>query len=405
MRASRPQPLGFTLLELMITGVIASIAIAAVAAVFLSQTQLYQQHETRRSSQSNARLGISLLEQRLREAGYGVEPPRAVLAYDSYDAASNAQGPNYPDAIVVHSRDTLFARTIAAADNASVQILEPLTAPLRMGQILLAVCTGGSKFGYAVVSANVAAGETNIPIGGGAASDSPAGAPGPIFSNGLYGAQPIGGAEACFDGGGSKLFRVQRSAFYVAAFDDDRDTATPVVPYLMLHDGTDTSGDGTVNGDDATPLAAGVEQLQFAYIMNTLTDAPPPIVGVTDAPGYGEAWAAASMSPLLAEPYDSATRLASHPANIRQIRTTIVSRSLSSQTDKLGDDESVEIAGATLSNGSVPWKSLENLALPVGDPVFMPEGRGYARSVLRVSVAPKNMLMRTQFQSPAAGGG
>ncbi len=396
MRTAR----GFTLIELMVTMLIASVAVAAVSTVFLTQVQMYQRHEGRRSSQASARTSLTFLEERVRRAGYGVDPALAFIPFDSYNAAGDAAGVNFPDAVAVHSRDPRFtARTLTAADDDSLDFTPALTEALEPGQILLAVCSGGESHAYSVVSARALAGATTVSLRNAAVAESPRGAPGPRFH------QQAQLNDGCYDDGTATLIKVERSSFYVAAFDDDRDAATPPVPYLMLHRGLDSNGDGSFNADDSVPLAQGVEQLQLAYILNSNDDAPPTIVGVTDAPGYGDAWAASATGPEMEDFYSDASRLVNHPANIRQVRITLVVRGAVREQERVGDNAITGESGAALAGGAIPWKALENLGTPVTTPAFSPQAGGYARTVLRVSVAPKNLLMKNQFQSPAVGGG
>jgi len=403
---------GFTLIELMIASAIMAFAITAVTAILISETKLYRSQNARRQSQGSTRQALSFLEKALRDASYGVDPGRAIIAFDSYNAAANAQGVNFPDALAIHQRDPRFSRIIPAGGAAANQLtISPaLTEPLRKGQILLALCAGARVYSYAVVGTTAAAGNTTVQLDTGAApAESPVGAPGSAFRfRGEDPAAAVNITQACFNDGTAVLTKVDRLAFYVAAFDDDNNAGTPPVPYLMLHRGVDTNADGVIDARDATPMAAGVEQLQVAYVLNTIDDTPPPILGVNAGivPGYGGAWmSSVTPAPTWADPYTAPSRLTQHPANIRQVRVTLVARGLQSQEGATGDDESQLLAGTALSNGTVPWRNLENLGTPGGNPVLDPQGRGFARSVFRIAVVPKNYLMRAQFLPTEAAGG
>ena len=107
----RSQPTGFTLVELLVGTAIGAVVLTGIAAVFVSQAWRYQAHANRRAVQSSVRQALGFVERHVRNAGYGVDPDRALLAYDSYDAASNAHGEGFPDALTVHSR----TRTSAAS--------------------------------------------------------------------------------------------------------------------------------------------------------------------------------------------------------------------------------------------------------------------------------------------------
>src|SRR5688572_5136727 len=95
---------GFTLLELLTTMAISSTVIAGITMTFVSQAQSYQSHAGRRSSLASSRNGTDYLEKVLRRTGYGVDPWRAMLAYDGFNVTSPTTGPvdGYPDAITVH---------------------------------------------------------------------------------------------------------------------------------------------------------------------------------------------------------------------------------------------------------------------------------------------------------------
>ncbi|HSP77358.1 MAG TPA: prepilin-type cleavage/methylation domain-containing protein, partial [Myxococcaceae bacterium] len=241
--------------------------------------------------------------------------------------------------------------------------------------------------------------------------DSPAGPPGTHFREQAVLDEPCFHQAA--EGGESPvLVKVVRSGFYVASFDDDGDAATPGgTPYLMLHRGVDLNDDGRIDGDDATPIAVGVEQLQVAYILNTVGRAEPLLVGVNDPVPWGESWNLGTPEeerPRLEDPYGSPRRLTRHPANIRQVRLTLVARSTKPDRQRLGDDvltlDAASTEGPTLPSGAAAWRHLENLgATPAQG--FVPRGGGFRRAVLREAIAPKNLLMRSQFTPIHRGGG
>ncbi len=123
--------------------------------------------------------------------------------------------------------------------------------------------------------------------------------------------------------------KVDRYSFFVQAFDDDGDNATAPVPYLMLHRGIDIATPGGVDEADAVPIAAGVEQLQLACVMNAdmRKTAPPAILGVNNPnePPFGEAWDADGMQPgrerpAMKDSYPDAKCFTSNPANVRLVR-------------------------------------------------------------------------------------
>jgi type IV pilus assembly protein PilW len=404
---------GFTLVELLIGAAVGSIVLLGISMTFIAQAQQYQSHASRRAIQASARQALSFMERKVRLAGYGVHPDRAVLAYDSYDVVTDSAVPGYPDALVVHSRDPLFRRPVQSASSAQITLpaTAPLEAPLRRGQILLLLCPLATEYAFITVNDYVPAGALNIPVdqtAPAAAPNSPTRGPGRLFREHANIDRP------CFDS--ATVVKIDRSAFYVAMFDDDGDPATEGrTPFLMMHQGLDLpsalsiEGDGVIDADDAVPVAEGIEQLQAAYILNSNTPTGQPLIrGVNESPmmaatHYGEQWEAIDPVNLPAlwffDPRISsgdARRMADHPANIRQVRLTVVARSTVPDQQLSGDDLLTGAAGAPLPDGTLPWRQLENLGTP-GSPDFTPAGGGFYRVILRESITPKNLLMNAQF--------
>lgn len=409
MRAS-PGHRGFTLVELLVGTAVGALVLTGICFVFVSQASQYQAHASRRAVQASVRQALGFMERHVRNAGYGVDPDRAVLAYDSYDAAGDAHGDGFPDGLSVHARDLYFRRQATSVSSKFLHFDRALQRPLRKGEILLVLCPGAVRYAYVTVAETTPANATSVQLDTSteAPVDSPAGPPGALFRE-----QARLDTEACFhDGEPPVVVKVERTSFYVAAFDDDGVPATPgTTPYLMLHRGVDLNGDGRIDGGDATPVAVGIEQLQVAYILNTLGDEAPPLVGVDGAVPWGEGWHTGTDDtdkPRLEDAYASPRRLTSHPANIRQVRLTLVARSTQRDSQRPGDDVLTPGAsgtGPTLSSGATPsWRPLENLgSTPARD--FDPRGGGFTRAVLREAIAPKNLLMRSQFIPVHRGGG
>jgi type IV pilus assembly protein PilW len=108
-------------------------------------------------------------------------------------------------------------------------------------------------------------------------------------------------------------------------------------------------------------------------------------------------------------------RLLDHPANIRQVRLTLISRSAVPDPQIDGDNLLTRQGGAAYPDGpALPgnngraWRHLENLGnAPAAD--FRPANGGFYRFILRQTVAPKNLLMTRQFvpvniNTPLGGG-
>src|SRR5690349_71236 len=119
---------GFTILELLVGAAVGAVVLAGISMTFISQARQYQIHASRRGVQANARQALAFMGRHLRAAGYGVNPDRAILSWDSYDAAANQQAPGFPDAFAVHFRDEMFHRR--AQTVASNQITLRATEPL-----------------------------------------------------------------------------------------------------------------------------------------------------------------------------------------------------------------------------------------------------------------------------------
>jgi type IV pilus assembly protein PilW len=422
---------GFTLVELLVGTVVGSIVLLAISMTFISQAQQYQAHASRRAVQASARQSMAFMERRVRLAGYGVHPDRAVLAYDSYDVESDSAVAGHPDALVVHSRDPLFRRVVLDADTAQINLPagSGISEPMQQGQILLLLCPLASDYAFVTVAADLPAGTTTIPLDQSdpaTAPNSPTAAPGGLFREHALLNRP------CFDS--STVVRINRSAFYVAMFDNDGNPATQgSTPFLMMHQGLDLDASGTIDAEDSVPVAEGIEQFQVAYILNANTPTGLPLIrGVNEVPMmppayYGEQWqridadlnsynaANAASNQVRYWFFDgriTAThdfRRRDHPANIRQIRLSVVARSTVSDQQITGDNLLTPAQGTALADGTIPWRQLENVGMPV--PQFAPAGGGYYRVILRESLTPKNLLMNAQFppvsfvSATAPGGG
>lgn len=407
---------GFSLIELLMSVAIASLVMVGISAAFIAQAQQYQAHSGRRDAQSSARVGLGFIEDRLRLAGYGVNPNLAVQVVDSFDAQSGtrAAATNFPDALIIHHRDLDFSRMIASggASAGSLTLQTALKSPLRQGQILLALCTSPKeavnqsdrRYAYVTVGATTTANALTVTLmAPGQANVTLDGAPDDQFRQNVLLDNP------CFDTGTAVLVKVERFAFYVNNYDDDGDNgvSTPNVPYLMMHRGLDMNGDGTIAAADAQPLASAVEQLQVSVVLNSAPGQQPQLLGVTDATRIPDlaTFDSAATRPMLSDAYTAPIRTQVNPANIRQVRVTLVSRSTSTNTALEGDTVFAQgpTSSGTLGDGTVFWQQMENLTEPV-NAVYRPVGGGFVRTVRRVTVSPKNLLMREQFLPHGFGG-
>lgn len=430
MRSSA-HPRGFSLVELLVGAAVGSVVLIGISLAFISQARQYQAHASRRGIQASSRQAMSFLERTLNRAGYGVDPDRTIVPYDAFDAGTNTQAAGFPDAFAVHSRDPLFSRRASKVETGRLELSAPLTEDMYQGQILLVLCPGAITYTYVTVGALAKAGATTLVLDHTVPGvESPMGPPGALFRDEEKRLNPVAG---CYSGAEQPtVVKVDRSAFYLASFDEDGNPATATTrPYLMLHRGLDLAGgsnglpDGVIDAKDAVPLADGIEQFQAAYILNTIHSSNPaqektlpPLVGVVDgtipntAGGrrpwpFGEQWARTSVAdkPAYKDSYDSPKRVTAHPANIRQVRLTLVARSTAPDPQFAGDDAltpgAVWATGAYA--GTTTWNQLENLGTP--NTKYDPRGGGFYRVVMRQAVTPKNLLTRSQFLPITPGGG
>ncbi|MFQ5456980.1 MAG: PilW family protein, partial [Myxococcota bacterium] len=87
---------GFTLVELLVSMLIALVVVGGVFASFISQRKTYLSQETVAESQGNLRAGMSLLKRDIRNAGFVLDDANSMVS-------SNNTGLNASDAITVVS--------------------------------------------------------------------------------------------------------------------------------------------------------------------------------------------------------------------------------------------------------------------------------------------------------------
>jgi len=389
MKVDRPRSRGFTLVELLIAGLVSIIVLVGVLTASGAQTRSYAVGSRQTLAQAYGRGALLYMEQHLAWAGYGIDP---VLAFD-FDRYTTGPCPaemspcprdtrTNADELVFYARNPRYwvpgAGNVAGPTGGPAEPagnawtirgggLGPTATTMTIGarqgdsfsrgQIVLAVCRGGHFYTFATIAQNVAPlgnpQDYTLTLAAASASD-------PLNRPDLA-VSPAAGA-ACFAAGDARLFLVDRYRFHVRP----ETAGNNVIPYLVLDQGIDRNRDGTIDADDELVIAEGVEDLQVAYVLaNPLL--PTPVVGESGAivavragageygssgssnqitttlfpgnpPAAGETvYAPSSFYTYRVGPPASAQRLTDHQANIVGVRMAVVTRSPGSDTETRGD--------------------------------------------------------------------
>lgn len=372
---------GFTLIELLVGTVTTAIILSAVAAAFVGVQGSYQTEARIKVAVEGMRTATDFIEQRLRMAGYGVDP-RFAFDFDVSTAAlpggtkSNYHivlGKGLPDSITddlaFRYRDAAWMRR--GTFSGGIQ-LDSGTFGMGFpaGQRFIVSCVGGKD--YVVVKATSAVSRTATAL--------------------------VGTVDAALTPtasvGAPCLTRTGDNLPYVMLLHEMRLRIMPLEgrPFLVAFPSLDS-----LDASTAVPLAADVESFQVAYVMNrpspTSTNNALPAV---DASSAVKNWVlgddgspdadrvpdpAASPAPLYTTPYDDPARFNKHPANIRAVRLSISVRSTTPEASKrrafsrLSLEDSGEAAAAD----------------------------GFYRTNMTTTVRMPNMLSRSAFNPPVGG--
>ena len=310
MKVDRPGSRGFTLVELLIAGLVSVIVLVGVLTASGAQTRSYAVGSRQTLAQAYGRGALLYMEQHLAWAGYGIDP---VLAFD-FDRYTTGPCPaemspcprdtrTNSDELVFYARNPRYwvpgAGNVAGATGGPAEPagnawtirgggLGPTATTMTIGarqgdsfsrgQIVLAVCRGGQFYTFATIAQNVAPlgnpQDYTLTLAAASASDP--------FNRPDLAVSPAAGA-ACFAAGDARLFLVDRYRFHVRP----ETAGNNVIPYLVLDQGIDRNRDGTIDADDELVIAEGVEDLQVAYVLaNPLL--PTPVVGEGGAIVAGE---------------------------------------------------------------------------------------------------------------------
>jgi len=394
MRSRRPRraPHGFTLLELMVSAVVGTIAIGGALALLTAQQHAFRSSAGDRAMQEGARSALADLSTNLRVAGYGIEP---WLAFDfgpianappSWTGAASMATPGYPggapgnalpacspavavtdrdsitgaDEIVFHARSAAFNRQLSAAPtNTTLTFTRALTIPMYQGQILQVMCGGATQWAYVTVGAFADAGATQVSLSQGCTTGFP------------YQQQML--TSGCFSTGFAnvRVFKIERFHYYVARF---ADAAGAARPYLMLDRGLKWNGAALVE-----PVAPDVEDLQIAYVLPR-SAAATQLVGGTSGTRLERSASSIDLGavpPAYTDPLSAASRTTNHPGNIHAVRVSLVVRSAS-------PDASLN----TAADATIP---------PAGNRAAVAGDVGYRRIVVETTEAIRNMDVRGPY--------
>jgi type IV pilus assembly protein PilW len=336
---------GFTLIELVVAVAATVILIAGAMTLLIQQQRAYQAGTQDRGLEESGRLALGELTSRLREAGYGVDPPlvfdfgdmdgleltavpqgslrfkagayRCATAVDCRDRIDG------PDELVFLTRNPRFSRPVAAVTPSQITLTGDLATPLHQGQLLQVMCLTGSQVrAYVTVDREVPAVSPQNPL-------SPVAVP-IVTGAGDFPDQTDFFTDPCF-GSETIAVKVDRSRYHVATFDaagNEVAWGTPDArPWLMLDTGTFDVDGALID----VPVTPDVEDLQVAYLfppgdpleINRVVGAEQGVLASAEAYPLTVGIAPPRYD---AEP-DNPSRLTGNPANIQAVRVAIVVRS------------------------------------------------------------------------------
>lgn len=420
---------GVTLLELMITLVVSSIALAGAVLASRTQERAYYTGQKLRSAQHSARQALLFLEQKLMLAGYGLDAPLA-LDFGWYDPAAVGTCPpavspcardriDDADEIVFYGRNPAYwvdpvdplnteprgkAWSVTGVSGNLLSVKARAGDVFRRGQIVQVVCAGTLSYAYATVDQTVTApadGTQELTLGPTVVAD-------PFQRTDVLPALPCVATPSPT----AKAFLVDRYRFHVRPEDMGGGRWDP---YLALDTGTDTDLDGDVDVDDELLIAEGIESLQVAWffadpaipVAGNVSGTPVAIVDPATAPpnqapqtivrtlfpgpagAGGSVYAASSFYQysLLKLPPQRQTNA---QGNIRRALVTLVARS--PEPDPTGPsnlryDANSQVWGL---NQTIAPAWVTSASVPRGDD-------GFQRAVVQTGVNLPNMTNRTMI--------
>jgi prepilin-type N-terminal cleavage/methylation domain-containing protein len=243
---SRPDERGFTLIELMISLVIFSFAVAGVLAVAVSMSQGLHEQRAAVEAESAARVPLDFIQDALRQASPGAPTlniydvntcsTSALTITDNY--ASSA--PDYLDVIYASGAVVTSLRTTYTTGTTSVTVTDASQLAIN-DYIVISDTTQGHFVQITGITGN------NLTL----ASQACAG----VFPSGGY--SP-----------GALVIRAQHALFFIGSVPNG---TLPPVPTLMMNNAlaASTADTSAANLAGGQPLAEGVEDLQLVQAWDT----------------------------------------------------------------------------------------------------------------------------------------
>ena len=351
---------GFTLIELMVSTVVASVVIAGALLLLTSQQRLQQGSTAERAMLETGRVALDEITTNLRLAGYGIDPalafdfgPQATVSMDQAPPGAPVSAASYlcgsavtcrdsttgSDEIVFQYRDPSFVRALAAAPptgGSSVTIAGPLNSPIYKGQVLQVMCFGGSqRWAYVTVGQFVPVNTSpgaQITIQLASATGDQIPLQNQYLDDSCFSAVAPPGSLPVTFAAAAKVYKVDLFRYYIASYDAVGNVVANGTagarPYLMLDQGlSDASGKPVVN-----VIAPDVEDLQLAYVFPNSPTPGLQLMGGTAgvavaADATGIDLAPALGTPAFSDAGESPRRATQHPGNIRAVAVSLVVRS------------------------------------------------------------------------------
>lgn len=354
---------GFTLIELMVSSAVTFLTVLAVSAAFLGYTQSFYTQAGVRGGQASLRQTHLMVVRNLRMAGYGMEPP---LAFDfpagwSREDSTSPTSVNRSDRLVFRMRNPAFSVIASEFKPTEITLANPLTGPLRRGQILQVMCPGAIAWTYVRLNANAAKGDTKLPLEAGTGT----------FPN-------LNQEQPCFSNAGSLgvyVFKIDVYDYSIRLIDEDGNPSTPGRPYLFRRHGLEEGDPVDSYGE---PVAEDIEAMRVSFVRadGTLFTPDP-----------------ADPAPSYITELDDPLRKNNNPANIRAVVVGLVARSTTRDTGA-----SPEQMNQIPSFGRKADGTSENPLL-VDPYTNKPVAYGFRRIVSEMSIQVRN-LRSTEMPVP-----